>query len=755
MNFMYLKYLSVLSLITVSVGMKSQTATGYVVNQTQTAVTTNLVRNGYNASGAGYLSSNSYNLFFGRTAATATGSVPVLQSFQYNAQSYIPFTKSAAVPYSRIVINRRISDGTAAQNPNKFTGFFEYNSAATNNIYLKAEYIDNLETLINSYVINRGVDNIFSNNATGTTNNVERVDLLLNEGVVVPANVSLNKLGALMLDRGGNDNYKIAVITSLDSSGNVSSLGNLVNRTQANFSATGYNLTSIVFQNSNNANPSAADNQIKPVENIGSQAISGDFITFAELGVTSGQIIYGISVLPGDVVQGTHDVINLSNVPANTDGTVDGGLDFMGGGGFFVASDVVAANLSGNVFRDIDGNSSINGTGIGILATAPLYAYLLASNNTIISKVAVNSNGSFAFPSTVLEAGNTYNVAIDTRNVTGTYAFSAPQLPSGWEIVGEDYGTNNNAGSGVEAGTANLRTAVIFDAANPSISNLNFGVLSPEDICTKEVNGSDFSWSYNGNAPTNPVVETFNQPAANYGFVLDITKLDNSFNMIINGTALAAQELEFQSSGTAGINVQFADNSSYESNTPFIYQMNGTTANPIIRVNISPTGAVTLFGSKTSGGPLFPLKLINGNSFNNITWNASGNNTVVASQNVVGATNMSGRGYGLNRVPCVCTKPGTNGTPAGFTDFAITTRAALSVNNWPKSIPNGYIALDSAEKGLVITHMTTSQRNALIAVDGMIIYNTDLGCVQLFRGNNPGVDNARRGWNCLTKACNE
>lgn len=380
----------------------------------------------------------------------------------------------------------------------------------------------------------------------------------------------------------------------------------------------------------------------------------------------------------------------------------------------------------------------------------------LDSTNIVISKVSVNANGTFSFPSTILEANNNYSVAIDTRNVSGNYTFSSPLLPSGWEVVGEDFGTNNLLGNGVEAGLPNLRIPIRFNSSNPNVTGLKFGIVSAEDICTQPVNGSGFIWNYtDSTAPSNPVTQTFNQPAANYGFVLDITKLDNSFNMIINGTPLATQEIEFQSSGTSGMNIQFVDNSSYEANTPFIYNMTGTDADPIIRVAISPTGSVSMFGSKSSGGPLFPLKLINGNTFNTITWNTTGNNTVIASQNVVGATNMSGRGYGLNRVACVCTKPGALGTPSEFTSVGITTKSNLTVADWPKSIPNGHLALDSTNKGLIITHVTNAQRDALIPIDGMLIYNTDLGCVQLYRGNNPSVDNARRGWNCLTKGCNK
>lgn len=103
--------------------------------------------------------------------------------------------------------------------------------------------------------------------------------------------------------------------------------------------------------------------------------------------------------------------------------------------------------------------------------------------------------------------------------------------------------------------------------------------------------------------------------------------------------------------------------------------------------------------------------------------------------------------------PTDCVKPGTIGT-ALKSSMGISTKGNVNTNNWPTNVPNGYLVLDSSNKGFVITHMTTSQRDNLIAVEGMIIYNTDLRCMQLYRGNNPTVDNARKGWNCIVKGCN-
>ncbi|MGC4128928.1 MAG: hypothetical protein QM564_05065, partial [Bergeyella sp.] len=109
-------------------------------------------------------------------------------------------------------------------------------------------------------------------------------------------------------------------------------------------------------------------------------------------------------------------------------------------------------------------------------------------------------------------------------------------------------------------------------------------------------------------------------------------------------------------------------------------------------------------------------------------------------------------------IPETCVKPGASGTPL-YTKVGILTKGSITNSTgsikWPENVPNGHIVMDSAEKGFVITHMTTLQRDALTPVDGMLIYNTDLGCVQLYRGTAPGVDTSRTGWNCIERGCNE
>jgi hypothetical protein len=50
------------------------------------------------------------------------------------------------------------------------------------------------------------------------------------------------------------------------------------------------------------------------------------------------------------------------------------------------------------------------------------------------------------------------------------------------------------------------------------------------------------------------------------------------------------------------------------------------------------------------------------------------------------------------------------------------------------NIPSGDLVLEAKSKGLVITRLTTNQRNSLTPVEGMLIYNLTENCYQLYNG---------------------
>lgn len=97
---------------------------------------------------------------------------------------------------------------------------------------------------------------------------------------------------------------------------------------------------------------------------------------------------------------------------------------------------------------------------------------------------------------------------------------------------------------------------------------------------------------------------------------------------------------------------------------------------------------------------------------------------------------------------CPCPKPGATGTPDSYTDIGISTRDIRSTSNWPKDIPNGFITMESNNKGFVITRMESPETTipASDATAGMLVYDTRQNCLKLFNGTS---------WKCIKQTCND
>ncbi|WP_353102317.1 gliding motility-associated C-terminal domain-containing protein [Myroides odoratus] len=191
-----------------------------------------------------------------------------------------------------------------------------------------------------------------------------------------------------------------------------------------------------------------------------------------------------------------------------------------------------------------------------------------------------------------------------------------------------------------------------------------------EEECYSDIEGKGFGWKYaEGRAPSNPIVENFQQPGTDRGFVLDIYKLDNSFNMIINGVPLHFEELEFQISGTTGQNVRFkSDGSKWEANgIPDIWKINETATidlnvrennpTPAIRVVIDKDGNVRLFGKRSDTGELEELEIFDKTTgavvqLATVPWNTDSDNVIQVTQSISGPTQIQGFGYGLSVREC-------------------------------------------------------------------------------------------------------
>lgn len=381
-----------------------------------------------------------------------------------------------------------------------------------------------------------------------------------------------------------------------------------------------------------------------------------------------------------------------------------------------------------------DGPDAANGAGVSIKVPSGFTASAATfnGNNCGSETTAINYN----------TANRTYNAVLNLPNgCEVTYVFSATAsaqvntaTPAFVAAVLRPKDMTDPDATATDPGQLPTDPQYECDNSpgNTSCNNirtiaLSFAQTAP---CTEQVLGETFSVS-------GGVSQSFTMPGTDYGFQFDIYKLDNSFNMTINGVQLATSEIEFQSNQTPppGINIRFADGSKYEVNTQEIWRMTGTAAAPLIRLVISPIGLVNMYGSKVSGGQLFPLELFNGNSFNTISWNTTTSNTVVITQNVVDVTNMTGRGYGLKLVPCICFNPANTSGPGVDSKLGITLlqRAGKGESNWPLVRKSGHLVLESNTKGFVITRVAKANLGGIANPQpGMMVYDTTDECLKIY-----------------------
>ncbi|MGY6530369.1 MAG: hypothetical protein ACXITR_10620 [Cyanobacterium sp.] len=199
-------------------------------------------------------------------------------------------------------------------------------------------------------IINRGSDNIFGNTGDGGTtpqternnNNIERVDFVATGGLSAPS-AALSQIGFLILERGGNDAFKIAPITAIDGQGNPTAYGNVVSieiDTDTNpWGPSGIQIATQVLRKDD------AESFLTRTNSVGNQRISSIFFSYQSLGITDSQVFYGYSLVGGDVNVGMNpnsllDIENENIFPRNTSSTsgATGGLDLIASGGVFALS---------------------------------------------------------------------------------------------------------------------------------------------------------------------------------------------------------------------------------------------------------------------------------------------------------------------------------------------------------------------------------------------------------------------------------
>ncbi len=300
----------------------------YVIAENPPASSAHVVA-GWTEASSPYSSSETYNVLYGRTDVITTGLDRSVTSFIIasgpSSGTFIPILYSTDKPFDTVIV-KRIDNATATGR--RVNALYEIGSftSVSNSLYLQPSYSATMEDLVNTRFINIGSDNTFVNDAA-TTNNIERFDMIFSKGIGA-ATADLSKVGILINERGGNDYFKIAAIKGIDSSKNVTALGNLISVTPSDW---GNSLTSI---NTVVMSKEESDLYLRPKQDISSQPISGVFISLLQLGISGDSLIKGVSLFPNDVTA-ANDLIGLSDVSTTTSGGAVGGLDLMAGGGFF------------------------------------------------------------------------------------------------------------------------------------------------------------------------------------------------------------------------------------------------------------------------------------------------------------------------------------------------------------------------------------------------------------------------------------
>ncbi|MFY7880008.1 MAG: T9SS type A sorting domain-containing protein [Lacibacter sp.] len=299
----------------------AQTPVSFYTFSNKTSVSSvNQTASGWNTT-TPYIQSTNYRSYYGQSSGGGNGLERQITGFNVGTNSFSRIDGNLGIPFNKVKVNRHpllVGD--------TINTLYEYTSTSGNNIFIAPSYISSLEDVINNYSCNRGSDNLFSNSPT-TRSNIERLDLIRTTGIYV---YDATMQGFLINERGGNDNFKVAAIVSLNGAQEVQSFGNLLSVNSSAWGRVGPQINTLVMSRRIDT-----DINLRPKQEVTTQTVSGIYISLADLGITNGSTIYGYSLFPNDVT-GAMDLIGLTNVPTTTNQGTDGGLDMLAGMGYFM-----------------------------------------------------------------------------------------------------------------------------------------------------------------------------------------------------------------------------------------------------------------------------------------------------------------------------------------------------------------------------------------------------------------------------------
>ena len=213
-------------------------------------------------------------------------------------------------------------------------------------------YQNDMETFFNNRVYNKGTDNFFDN-TSANSNNIERLDWILNNSFSTPAP---SQFGFAIFERGAvgaHDPFCIAAITSLDGLGNPATYGTIVRVATANYGEPGPAVNYRILK------------ALVPGDLLdagtANQNRGGVFVTAQSLGIGANVPFYGYSLFSSDLPAGATpanlvDYTNATNFPTNTGNA--GGIDLIAITGISVSNTTLPTRFTS--FNAVENNNLVN-----------------------------------------------------------------------------------------------------------------------------------------------------------------------------------------------------------------------------------------------------------------------------------------------------------------------------------------------------------------------------------------------------------
>ncbi|TKB98149.1 beta strand repeat-containing protein [Pedobacter cryotolerans] len=454
-----------------------------------------------------------------------------------------------------------------------------------------------------------------------------------------------------------------------------------------------------------------------------------------------------------DTAEGTGDT-DLDGIPnrLDLDSDGDGCSDAVEGAGSFTATDLVTSSMSGGntggtyngfsttpVTQNLGNTISYSPATLGVPIIATTGQAIGDSQDKTKSLQCVTCTGgvnlvrSGTFTSNGVNITTSYTGVVSAGNSTSPFIGCGVTVPTGAIAVG---------GGGGLGSTNPWSLKFVFDKP---VNNLIYYVGA-----TGYGQNENFIFNGNGGAVSislqsacdatviggNQIVSGLNTVLGSQGggAVFVVSSASDFTELTINGNG-----------GNGGALINVCANSI----TPIC--QSGTVAPALASTNITSNPATVgdlialLSASNQPAGTVITI--------HSTTPATTANKFANSSAIVVGTTyyaafyDSSGLCYSPTTAVNVisCTKPPTLGIPDSYTKTGVSSLVGFA-NGWPGNVPNGFIAIESKNKGFVITRVkNVTDIPTADLVEGMLVYDISAACIKLYNGAT---------WNCLAKNCN-